>query len=81
MRKKAAAIFYTTITILAFLWIFSPSVAQSPPTEIGRYQMATDFKQDGFNQIYVTVIDTTTGEVVRREEYDPGNYDKGVVPR
>jgi len=81
MRVKAAALFYTTLSILAFLWIFSPSVAQQAPTEIGRYQMSTDFKQDGFNQIYVTVIDTTTGEVVRREEYDPGNYPKGVVPR
>jgi len=51
-------------------------VADQAPAEIGRYELSTDFKQDGLNRIYVTVIDTTTGQVVRRERHDPGDYDK-----
>jgi len=39
--------------------------------------MSTDFKQDGMNRMFVTVIDTTAGEVVRRERHDPGEYEKG----
>jgi hypothetical protein len=77
MQSKASTIFYATFSVIAFSWMFSSSVAQDAPLEIGRYQSSTEFKQDGLNRIYVTVIDTETGEVVRTERYDPGDYVKG----
>ena len=43
--------------------------------EIGRYQMSTDFKSDRLDRIFITVIDTTTGEVVRQQRFDTGDYD------
>ena len=60
----------------ALSWIFSSSVADQAPAEVGRYQASTNCKQDGLNRIYVTVIDTPTGQVVRRERLDPGDFEK-----
>ena len=77
MRDRAIAILCTTLSVIALSWMFSASLADQVPAEVGRYQSSTEFKQDGLNRIYVTVIDTTTGEVVRRERHDPGDYDKG----
>ncbi len=77
MRNKASAILCTTLSVIALSWIFGVSVAQQAPAEIGRYQSSTNLKQDGLNRIYVTVIDTTTGQVVRRERHNPGDYEKG----
>ena len=76
MREKASAIFYIALSVVALSWIFSSSIAQPASDEVGRYQSSTNFKQDGLNRIYVPVIDTTTGQVVRRERLNPGDYDK-----
>ena len=76
MRDKAIAISCTTLSVIALSWMFSTSLADQAPAEVGRYQSSATFKQDGLDRIYVTVIDTTTGEVVRRERHDPGDYDK-----
>jgi len=77
MRDKAIAILCTTLSVVALSWMFSTSLADQVPAEVGRYQSSTTFKQDGLDRIYLTVIDTTTGEIVRRERHDPGDYDKG----
>ena len=56
--------------------MFNTSVADQVPDQVGRYQSSTTFKQDGSDRIYVTVIDTTTGEIVMRARHNPGDYDK-----
>ena len=77
MRDKAIAILCTTLSVIALSWTFGVSVAEQAPAEIGRYQQTTVFKEGGLNRIYVTVIDTTTGVVVSRQQHDPNEYDKG----
>ena len=76
MREKASTILYMALSVVALSWIVNSSIAQPASDEVGRYQSSTQFKQDGLNRMYVTVIDTTTGQVVRRERLDPGDYEK-----
>lgn len=42
---------------------------------IGRYQIATAIYNEFKTTIYETVIDTCTGEVVRREKVGSGEYE------
>lgn len=41
---------------------------EQPAPTIGRYQVATSYRDTG-NWVFVTVIDTTTGKIVTRERY------------
>lgn len=54
--------------------MFSASVAQDAALEAGRYQQSTVFRQAGLDRVYVTVMDTATGEIVRLDRFDTGDY-------
>jgi len=62
------------VSAMSLGWVFSASVAQEAGLEAGRYQQSAVFRQEGLDRIYVTVLDTTTGEVVRLDRFDTGDY-------
>ena len=43
---------------------------------MGRYQASAVLKQDGFNRLFITVIDTSTGQIVHRWRADPNDYER-----
>ena len=50
------------------------TIAQEPAGEIGRYQASAVLKQDGANRLFITVIDTSTGQIFQRWRADPNDY-------
>lgn len=63
-------------SVLSLLWVFTNSMAQDSFATAGRYQQTAVFRQEGLDRIYVTVLDTATGEVVKLVRYDTGDYEK-----
>lgn len=63
---------FVSMTFLAatLLIVGAAARAQSPSVSapVGTYQASTSYRDAG-NWVFVTVIDTRTGEVVRRERY------------
>ncbi len=60
----------TTLLAAIVLIIGAAARAQSQngPAPVGTYQLSTSYRDAG-NWVFVTVVDTRTGEVVRRERY------------
>jgi len=75
MRNRNSLVFAAAISALSLGWVFGSTQAQDAGVEIGRYQQSTVFRQEGLDRIYVTVLDTATGEVVRLSRYDTGDYE------
>jgi hypothetical protein len=65
----------TIVSAMSLGWVFSSSMAQERVSEVGRYQHTAVFRQEGLDRIYVTVLDTVTGEVVRLSRYGTGDYE------
>ena len=63
-------------SVVSLLWVFTNSMAQDSFATAGRYQQTAVFRQEGLDRIYVTVLDTATGEVVKLVRYDTGDYEK-----
>ena len=76
MQVKAPLVSALAISLLSVGWAFSASLAQDGSTAVGRYQQTAVFRQEGLDRIYVTVLDTSTGEVVRLMRFDTGDYEK-----
>jgi len=69
------------VSAMSLGWVFSASVAQEGAQTAGRYQQTTVFRQEGLDRIYVTVMDTATGEIVRLDRFDTGDYETpDVIP-
>jgi len=74
MNIKLSLATVAIVSAMSLGWVFSSSVAQEARPELGRYQQTTVFRQEGLDRIYVTVMDTTTGEIVRLDRFDTGDY-------
>lgn len=70
MSLAAAA----AVSAMSLGWVFGSPLAQEPGAEPGRYQATAVFRQEGLDRIYVTVLDTATGEIVRLDRFDTGDY-------
>lgn len=56
-----------------FLAIANDSKNETEPKEeIGRYQVSTTYRENG-NWVFVTIIDTKTGEIIKKERYNGFN--------
>lgn len=76
MKIKASLAAAALISAMSLGWVFSASVAQEGAMEAGRYQQSAVFRQEGLDRIYVTVMDTATGEIVRLDRFDTGDYEE-----
>lgn len=74
MNIRVALATAAIVSAMSFGWVFSASVAQEGASEAGRYQQTAVFRQEGLDRIYVTIMDTTTGEIVRLDRFDTGDY-------
>lgn len=75
MQAKVSILTALTVSLLSLGWVFSASFAQDGHSAAGRYQHTAVFRQEGLDRVYVTVLDTSTGEVVRLLRYDTGDYE------
>jgi hypothetical protein len=50
------------------------SAAKAPVQEVGRFQVSTASGGPGCTAVFVTVIDTATGEIVRQEQHRHERY-------
>ena len=64
------------VSALSLVWVFKSSLAEESFAQVGRYQQTAVFRQEGLDRVYVTIVDTTTGEVVKLTRYDTGDYEK-----
>lgn len=64
-RFLAVVVMLVVIVVLGFAVYNSEIVSKG---ETGRYQVATSYRSTG-NWVFVTVIDTRTGEIVRQDRY------------
>ena len=57
----------------------SPNEANASPLATGKFQVATSTWESslGSTRIYLTVIDTKTGELVLQQKYRDGDYPYG----
>ena len=75
MRTKDSLILIAAMSAVSFFWAVGSTVAQdSAEMGIGPYQASAVLKQDGANRLFITVIDTRTGQIVNRWRADPGDY-------
>ena len=70
MNKKPLIIISTLLFLLLFVSYFNliSLNAQSNNKETGRYQVTSCSRENG-NWIFITIIDTQTGEIVKQESY------------
>ena len=80
MQRKLSIWVAVTISLLSLGWAFNASLAQDGVEAVGRYQHTAVFRQEGLDRIYVTVLDTSTGEVMRLLRYDTGDYETTARP-
>jgi len=76
MKIKAPLLVAVLVSAMSLGWVFSTSFAQEGATEVGRYSLTSVFRQEGLDRVYVTVMDTTTGEIVRLDRFDTGDYEE-----
>jgi len=76
MNVKLSLAATAVASALSLIWVFSNSMAEDSFATAGRYQQTAVFRQEGLDRIYVTVMDTATGEIVRLVRYDTGDYEK-----
>ncbi|HSG66026.1 MAG TPA: hypothetical protein VLD39_13540 [Gammaproteobacteria bacterium] len=74
MQGKLSIWTAVLVSLLSLGWVFNASFAQDSASAAGRYQHTAVFRQEGLDRVYVTVLDTSTGEVVRLLRYDTGDY-------
>lgn len=74
MNFKLSLATAAVVSMMSFGWVFSSAVAQEGASEVSRYQQTAVFRQEGLDRIYVTVMDTATGEIVRLDRFDTGDY-------
>ena len=80
MNVKVSFLMAALISAMSLGWVFSSSVAQEG-MQPGRYQQSSVFRQEGLDRVYVTVMDTATGEIVRLDRFDTGDYETpDVIP-
>ena len=76
MNIKLSIATAAIVSAMSLGWVFSSSVAQEAGAQVGRYQQTAVFRQEGLDRIYVTILDTATGEIVRLDRFDTGDYEK-----
>jgi len=74
MRTKDSLLMIAALSAVSFFWAVGSTIAQEPVGHIGRYQASAVLKQDGANRLFITVIDTGTGQIVHRWRADPNDY-------
>ena len=74
MKIKPTLAAAALVSALSLGWVFNASVAQDSMQQVGRYQQSAVFRQEGLDRVYVTVMDTATGEIVRLDRFDTGDY-------
>ena len=81
MNVKLSLATAVIVSVMSLGWVFSSSVAQEGASEAGRYQQTSVFRQEGLDRVYVTVMDTATGEIVRLDRFDTGDYETpDIIP-
>jgi len=75
LKREKYLVIILVVSLLAVVISTVTAIEAQSSGEVGRYQVATDFWDAG-NWIYVTVIDTTTGEIVKRERHSGKAYGK-----
>jgi hypothetical protein len=68
VRSRPLASMAILIAIVFAICAATRAQSQSAPGPVGTYQVSTSYRDAG-NWVFVTVIDTRSGEVVRRERY------------
>lgn len=81
MKFKLPLIATALVSVMSLGWVFSTSLADEGMAQAGRYQQTAVFRQEGLDRIYVTIIDTTTGKVVRLDRFDTGDYETADPPK
>jgi len=76
MRTKDSLVLIAALSAVSFFWAVGSTIAQESAGEIGRYQASAVLKQDGANRLFITVIDTSTGQIFHRWRADPNDYDR-----
>jgi hypothetical protein len=66
----------TIVSAMSLGWVFSASLAEEGMQQVGRYSQSSVFRQEGLDRVYVTVMDTATGEIVRLDRFDTGDYEE-----
>ena len=74
MRTKDSWILIVALSAVSFFWAIGSTIAQEQAAAMGRYQASAVLKQDGANRLFITVIDTSTGQIVHRWRADPNDY-------
>ena len=71
MNKKHLTILFLLFVFL-FAYLSTNNVfikSQSKNSEIGKYQISTCYRESG-NWVFITIIDTQTGEILRQERFN-----------
>ncbi len=76
MRTKDSWILIAALSAVSFFWAIGSTIAQEHAGEMGRYQASAVLKEDGANRLFITVIDTSTGQIVHRWRADPNDYER-----
>ena len=74
MRTRDSLFLIVALSAVSFFWAVGSTIAQEPAGEMGRYQASAVLKQDGANRLFITVIDTSTGQIFQRWRADPNDY-------
>ena len=78
MNTKSLNYFIYTFALIGLVSVLSSFNSNTTQSQIGKYQMSTNTFEDEY-EIYITIMDTETGEIKRRTKlynYERSKYSK-----
>lgn len=78
MNTKSLNYFIYTFALIGLVSVLSSFNSNTTQSQIGKYQMSTNTFEDEY-EIYITIMDTETGEIKRRAKlynYERSKYSK-----